>query len=269
MPFATARDGARIFYDVTSLVPPWREAAGVILVHHGVALNGDAWMDWQPALLAADYRVIRLDMRGFGRSESTPHGYCWSLPSFFTDMDAVLAAENVDAFHFVGESIGGMIGLAYAARRPERFLSGAFLSTPFDGRRVQIVDRWRATIAAKSMAGWADELMPMRFVEDDVEASLYRWVRDLQASCSDTAVCEQGEFIRTQDLTQELGDIRAPILILAADGSPFVDRSMPSDLHALVTTSELQWFPGQRHSLLMSRARECAVAYVAFLKRRT
>jgi 3-oxoadipate enol-lactonase len=269
MPFATARDGARIFYDVTSLVPPWREAAGVILMHHGVALNGDAWMDWQPALLAAGYRVIRLDMRGFGRSESTPHGYCWSLPSFFTDMDAVLAAENVDSFHFVGESIGGMIGLAYAARRPERFLSGAFLSTPFDGRRVQIVDRWRATIAAKSMAGWADELMPMRFVEDDVEASLYRWVRDLQASCSDTAVCEQGEFIRTQDLTQELGDIRAPILILAADGSPFVDRSMPSDLHALVTTSELQWFPGQRHSLLMSRARECAVAYVAFLKRRT
>jgi pimeloyl-ACP methyl ester carboxylesterase len=62
MPFATALDGARLFYDVTSLVPPWREAAGVILMHHGVALNGGAWMDWQPALLAAGYRVIRLDI---------------------------------------------------------------------------------------------------------------------------------------------------------------------------------------------------------------
>jgi 3-oxoadipate enol-lactonase len=59
------------------------------------------------------------------------------------------------------------------------------------------------------------------------------------------------------------------MLILAPDGSPFVDRSMPTDLHALIATSELQWFPGQRHSLLMSRARECAATYLAFLKRRT
>lgn len=269
MPFATADDGARLYYETTSLVPPWRKTAGVILMHHGVALNGDAWMDWQPALLAEGYRIIRLDMRGFGRSEPTPPGYGWSLANFFTDMEIILAAEHVESFHFVGESIGGLIGLAYAARRPERLLSGALISTPFDGRRVQIVDRWRATIAAKGMAGWADELMPMRFVENEVEPSLQAWVRDLQASCSATAVCEQGEFIRTQDLSQELGRIRAPILILAPDGSPFVDRSMPADLHALVATSELQWFPGQRHSLLMSRAHECATAYLAFLKRRT
>jgi hypothetical protein len=44
---------------------------------------------------------------------------------------------------------------------------------------------------------------------------------------------------------------------------------MPADLHALIANSELQWFPGQRHSLLMSRARECAAVYVDFLKRRT
>jgi pimeloyl-ACP methyl ester carboxylesterase len=111
--------------------------------------------------------------------------------------------------------------------------------------------------------------MPMRFVEGDVEPSLYRWVRDLQAGCSATAVCEQGEFIRTQDLTQELEQIRAPISILAPDGSPFVDPSMPADLHALIATSELQWFPGQRHSLLMSQARECAAVYADFLRRRT
>ena len=111
--------------------------------------------------------------------------------------------------------------------------------------------------------------MPMRFVEGDVELSLYGWVRDLQTTCSAAAVCEQGEFIRTQDLTRELRQIRAPILILAPDGSPFVDRSMPADLHALITSSELHWFPGQRHSLLMSRARECAAVYAEFLKRRT
>jgi pimeloyl-ACP methyl ester carboxylesterase len=208
-------------------------------------------------------------MRGFGRSEPTPAGFGWSLPGFFADIEAVLAAEHVDAFHFVGESIGGLIGLAYAARHPARLRSAAVLSAPFDGRRVQVVDRWRPIIAARGMAGWADELMPMRFIEGDVEPSLYNWVRALQANCSAAAVCEQGEFIRTQDLTQELQKIQAPILILAPDGSPFVDQSLPAELHAHIATSELQWFPGQRHSLLMSRAQECAAAYVAFLKRRT
>jgi 3-oxoadipate enol-lactonase len=62
MPFAIAPDGARLFYQATSLVPPWRKKAGVVLMHHGVGLNGDAWMDWQPTLLAADYRVIRIDL---------------------------------------------------------------------------------------------------------------------------------------------------------------------------------------------------------------
>ena len=117
-------------------------------MHHGVALNGDAWIDWLPSLLTADYRVIRLDMRGFGRSNPAPRGYGWSIANFFADLDAVLSAEHVERFHFVGEFIGGLVGLAYAARRPERLLSGAFLSTPFDGKRVKVVDQWRAAIAA-------------------------------------------------------------------------------------------------------------------------
>jgi 3-oxoadipate enol-lactonase len=268
MPHATAPDGARIFYQTTSIQPPWQESSGVVLMHHGVALNGDAWCDWLPSLLAAGYRVIRLDMRGFGRSEPTPEGYGWSLPNFFADIDAVLAAENVNSFHYVGESLGGMVGLAYAARRPERILSGAFLSTPFDGSRIKAVDRWRGMIKQHGITAWSNELMAMRFVEHEVDPAIYEWVRQLQSHCSPTAVYEQGEFIRTQNLTPELHNVRAPVLIFAPDDSPFVDRSMAADLHTHLETSEIQWFPGQRHSLLMSRAQECAKAYVGFIERR-
>jgi pimeloyl-ACP methyl ester carboxylesterase len=268
MPIAISSDGGKIFYQADSLVPPWREPVGVILMHHGVALTGDAWCEWLPALLGAGYRVIRLDMRGFGRSESTPEGYGWSLPNFFADIDAVLAAEKVDSFHYVGESLGGMIGLAYAARRPDRILSCALLSTPFDGNRIKAVDTWRDTINAGGMSAWSDSLMSMRFADGDVDRPMYEWVRDLQKQCSPTAVPEQAEFIKTQDLSSELDNIKAPVLILSPDGSPFVNRSLAEDLHARMKTSEIQWFPGQRHSLLMSRAQDCAAAYVNFMKRR-
>ncbi|WP_024343221.1 alpha/beta fold hydrolase [Bradyrhizobium japonicum] len=268
MSIAISTDGGKIFYQASSLVAPWREPAGVVLMHHGVALTGDAWCDWQPALLAAGFRVIRLDMRGFGRSEPTPEGYGWSLPNFFADIDVVLAAENVDTFHYVGESLGGLIGLGYAARYPERIRSCALLSTPFDGKRIKAVDTWRATIDKGGMAAWSDALMPMRFADGDVDPRLYAWVHRLQAECAPSAVYEQAEFIKTQDLSSQLDQIRAPVLILAPDGSPFVDRSLAADLHARLKTSEIQWFPGQRHSLLLSRAGECASACVDFIKRR-
>jgi 3-oxoadipate enol-lactonase len=268
MPIAISSNGGKIFYQTNSLVPPWRDPAGVVLMHHGVALTGDAWCDWQPALLAAGYRVIRLDMRGFGRSEPTPEGYGWSLPNFFADIDAVLAAEHVTSFHYVGESLGGLIGLAYAARFPSKVLSCALLSTPFDGKRIKAVDTWRETINKGGMAAWSDALMPMRFTDGDVDPRMYDWVHRLQKECSPSAVYEQAEFIKMQDLSPELHNIHAPVLILAPDGSPFVERSLAADLHARLTTSEIQWFPGQRHSLLLSRANDCAAAYVGFLKRR-
>lgn len=269
MPIALSSDGGKIFYQVSSLVPPWREPEGVVLMHHGVALTGDAWCEWQPALLDAGYRVIRLDMRGFGRSEPTPEGYGWSMANFFADIDAVLAAEKVGPFHYVGESLGGLIGLAYAARRPDKILSCAVLSTPFDGKRITAVDTWRETINKGGMHAWSDALMSMRFANGDVDPRMYEWVRHLQKQCSPTAVYEQAEFIKTQDLTSELDNIRAPILILAPDGSPFVNRPLAEDLHARLKSSEIQWFPGQRHSLLLSRAQDCAAAYVSFMKRRT
>ena len=62
-------------------------------------------------------------------------------------------------------------------------------------------------------------------------------------------------------------NIRAPVLILAPDGGPLVDRSIAADLHALIASSELHGFPRQQHSLLMSGAHACASAYVEFLKR--
>lgn len=87
----------------------------------------------------------------------------------------------------------------------------------------------------------------------------------MQSRCSPVACYGQAEFIKTQDLSAELSNIEAPVLILAPDGSPFVDGSMARDLHAHLKGAEIQWFPAQRHSLLMSRPDACARAYAGFL----
>lgn len=110
--------------------------------------------------------------------------------------------------------------------------------------------------------------MPMRFAPNSIPAAAHQWVVDLQAKCSAHAVVGQAEFIRTQSVAGELQDIKAPALIMSSDGSPFVNRSLAQDLHPRMPASEIQWYPGHRHSLLISAAGRCAAAYADFLQRR-
>lgn len=268
MPSVNSRDGAQIHYQVDCTVPPWSSAPPVVLMHHGVALTSDAWTGWLPCLLQAGLRVVRMDMRGFGRSEPVAPGHRWSMDEFFGDIDAVIGAVGARAFHYVGESLGGLIGLALAARQPQRVSSLCLLSTPYDGKLVgPAIDSWRSVIESQGMGAWSQSLMPMRFAPDGIPQATYDWVLELQAGCAPHAVLGQAEFIRTQSVADELQRIEAPVLILSSDGSPFVDRSLAQGLHSRLSTSELQWYPGHRHSLLMSAPRQCAEAYAHFLQR--
>ena len=46
-----------------------------IVLIHGYPLEGNSWEKQEPALLAAGYRVISYDRRGFGKSSQPPTGY--------------------------------------------------------------------------------------------------------------------------------------------------------------------------------------------------
>lgn len=268
MPTTRSRDGAQLYYAEDCATDPWAPSAPVVLMHHGVALTGDAWAGWLPCLLQAGLRVVRMDMRGFGRSEPVAPGHRWSLDEFIADIEAVAAAVDARTFHYVGESLGGLVGLALASRRPQRVSSLCLLSTPYDGKLVgPAIDDWRGIVEHQGMAAWSQSLMPMRFAPGGIPQAAYDWVLELQARCAPHAVLGQAEFIRTQSVTDELQSIRVPVLVLASDGSPFVDRSLALGLHSRLPSSEIQWYPGHRHSLLMSGARQCAAAYAHFLQR--
>lgn len=66
MPTADLPDDLPMYYEDDGFTDPWTDAETVIL-HYGNAKNTRLWYAWVP-LLARDYRVIRVDARGFGRS---------------------------------------------------------------------------------------------------------------------------------------------------------------------------------------------------------
>ena len=100
-----AVDGGNLYYEV--------EGAGEALVLiHGWLGNLRMW-DSQAQALAGNYRVVRCDMRGFGRS-TTEHVEF----AYWADVAALLDHLGVDRAHIVGQSFGGSIALDLALARP-------------------------------------------------------------------------------------------------------------------------------------------------------
>lgn len=105
MAFAT-NDGVNLHYDVVG--PP---GGGVVAFVEGVSFGDWMWR-WQRPAVADAFRTVVWDNRGTGQSD-TPEGP-YTATEMATDMEAVLDDAGVDAAHFVGASLGGMVALEYA-----------------------------------------------------------------------------------------------------------------------------------------------------------
>src|SRR5437016_14181272 len=105
MPTVRLAGDRSMYYADDDFSAAWSRAETVIL-HHGNAKNAKLWYAWVP-LLARDYRVVRVDARGFGRSTVPAPGYPWSLEGFATDLLHLMDHLSIDRAHLTGEPIGG------------------------------------------------------------------------------------------------------------------------------------------------------------------
>ncbi len=129
MPTVKLDDTLEMYYKDDDYADPWRSRETVAL-HHGNAKNGRLWYAWVP-LLARQYRVVRLDARGFGRSTVPPPGYDWSLSGFATDLLRLLDYLELDQVHLIGETVGGTIALQFAYEHPERLHTVTTCTSPY------------------------------------------------------------------------------------------------------------------------------------------
>ena len=101
-------------------------AGPVLVMAHSLGCNLHMW-DPQMALLETDFHVLRLDMRGHGLSD-TPDGP-YTIDELADDVIAVMDQQGITQAHWVGLSIGGMIGQSLLLRYPQRFLSAVLCDT--------------------------------------------------------------------------------------------------------------------------------------------
>jgi pimeloyl-ACP methyl ester carboxylesterase len=95
----------------------WGDPANpkVLLCVHGLTRSGRDF-DFLAQALAGDYRVVCPDVVGRGRSDWLRNKSLYGLPQYCADMTALLARLNVETVHWVGTSMGGLIGMAIASQ---------------------------------------------------------------------------------------------------------------------------------------------------------
>src|SRR5258708_9583216 len=108
--------GRRLYYDLAG-----PEAGPVVCITHSLASDGGSWAAQVPALLQAGFRVLRLDMRGHGGSDPVAGDY--TMEALAGDVATVLDGLAIPRVHYIGLSIGGMIGQAFAIEHGAKLIS--------------------------------------------------------------------------------------------------------------------------------------------------
>ena len=153
--------GRRLYYD---LMGP--ENGQVVCFTHSLASDGGMWAEQVPPLLAAGYRLLRLDMRGHGGSDPVAGDY--TMAQLADDVAASLDFLGISRVQFIGLSIGGMIGQAFALAHGQRLIS-AMLCDTSPQTMAGAQDAWAPRIAAVKKA---NSLTPL------ADPTMERWFTD-------------------------------------------------------------------------------------------
>ncbi len=115
-------NGARLYFDVegAGLVPDgprMREKPTLVLLHGGPGFDHSSYKpDW--SRLADAVQIVYLDHRGQGRSEKCEPAR-WTLAQWADDVRGLCDALGIEKPVVLGNSFGGMVAMAYAARHPD------------------------------------------------------------------------------------------------------------------------------------------------------
>ena len=234
-----------IAYD---LVGP--EDAPVVCMTHSLASDGGMWTEQVPPLLAAGWRVLRIDMRGHGGSGPAPGDY--TMSQLAGDVATVLDALGIARVHFIGLSIGGMLGQAFALEHGGKVASAMWCDTlpcsPQGATEIwqQRIDTVRN---AGSLAPLADPTIE-RWLTDAVQRQRPgRWkqIRDTIVGTTPAGYLGCVAAIRNFDFVARLPTVKAPVLVVCGSDDQGTPPGENKRIASLVPGARYEEMAGARH----------------------
>ena len=247
------------------------ERAPVVCLAHSLSSDSGIWAEQVPPLLGAGWRVLRIDMRGHGGSEAPAGPY--TMAELAGDVIAVLDFLCLDKIHFVGLSIGGMIGqqlaLDHAGRLHSLMLTGTSPKA-VPGPPQMWPERFAAIRAAHSVEPIADATMTRWFTDSFRPAHENRWqqVHSMIANCSPEGYIGGAEAIIGFDVLDRLPSIRMETLVVCGDDDPGTPAQGNRKIAALIPGARYQEIANARHIPMVEYPEVFSGILLGWLERR-
>jgi 3-oxoadipate enol-lactonase len=191
--------------------------APVLVLSNSLGTTYEMW-DQQAERLAERFRLVRYDTRGHGRSD-TPRGP-YSIDEAGGDVIDLLDHLGVEKAHIAGLSLGGMTAMWLGIATPLRVDRLVLLCTsPQMGPRELWVDRAR-TVREHGTQAIVDGTLERWLTEDYRASHDISWLREMFVGVSDEGYASCCSIIEHMSLTANLGQIRAPTLVIGGAQDP-------------------------------------------------
>lgn len=221
---------------------PW------VTLSHSLSCDLTMW-DELAVSLAPTFTVLRYDTRGHGGTSAPEAAY--SFAQLTADLTGLLDALNIERTHFVGLSLGGMIGQHLALTAPQRLTRLVIASStsrippeasPLWDERIRLVrEQGCAAMVEGTLGRWFTP--GFRAARPD----LMQRVGGLIAATPVAGYVGCAEAIRHLDITARLGAIRAPTLVIAGEEDPGTPPAMSAAIAAAIPGARLETIASASH----------------------
>ena len=244
-----------------------KKESPLIVLSHSLA---SSLVMWNPQMDALNphFQVLRYDMRGHGKTDVTPSPY--TLELLAEDVIGLLDALDIDRVHFVGLSIGGMIGQSLALNHIHRLRSLALCdSASIIPQEAQPIWQERINKALdKGMEAQVDETMERWFTPSFFKQSspMLEIIRKQILATPVQGYIGCAEAIRKLNYLDQLSKIKIPTLIMVGEDDPGTPVSASEAMHKQLSNSKLAILPSARHLSNIEQAEAFNATLLKFLK---
>jgi len=238
MNFLDLEDG-RLYHEIAG--PPTADA---VVFLHGFSLDTRLW-DGQWQTFAERYRVLRYDLRGFGRSSLPDRPF-----SHVEDLRALLHHCQLAAAHLIGLSLGGGVVLDFALAQPASVRSLILVDATLGG--FAWTKDWsepgraaRANGLAAAKAAWlSDEVFAPALERPEAAARLRQMVADYSGWHWLNRGLERGP---TVPAAERLATITAPTLVIVGERDTADFHAIAARLERSLPNARRVTLPGLGH----------------------
>jgi pimeloyl-ACP methyl ester carboxylesterase len=261
-------NGAGLYYSETG-----RRDGEVVVFSHGLLFDHTMFEHQIATLSDAGYRVIGFDWRGQGRSLAAGGEEAYAFESLAEDAYGLLQYLEIARCHWVGLSMGGMVGFHLYFKQPELFRSLTLIDTSADPEEAESLPRYRQMAQAFKAFGPVPALMEAlqqvffapSFKQRNPKA-FERWSNLIASNQRESMELICSGVLNRPSVTERLGEIKVPTLIMVGDHDAATVPAHSETMHGKIAGSKLVIIPDAGHSSTVEQPEFVSRELLGFLK---